>query len=43
MFDKVDSEAFNASTARVYGEFEKWTPGVYDTIMAELKKIRAKK
>jgi len=43
VFDEVDSDAFNKSTAKVYGEFEKWTPGVYDTIMKELNKIRAKK
>lgn len=42
-FNKVDSEAFNAATAGVFGEFEKWTPGIYDTIMAELEKIRKEK
>ena len=40
-FNAVDSEAFNKATAKVYTQFEKWTPGIYDTIMAELEKIRA--
>jgi tripartite ATP-independent transporter DctP family solute receptor len=42
-FNDVDFDAFNEATAGVFTEFTKWTPGIHDTIMAELKKIREKK
>ena len=37
-FVEVDTPAFQKSTASVYGAFPKWTPGLHDAVMAELKK-----
>lgn len=42
-FHEVDNEAFNKAVAPVYSKFPKWTPGIFDQIMAELKKIRENK
>ncbi|MGB6127222.1 MAG: C4-dicarboxylate TRAP transporter substrate-binding protein [Psychrilyobacter sp.] len=42
VFNEVDSEAFNDSTANVFNQFPTWTPGVHKTLMNELKKIREK-
>ncbi|MBS9775788.1 MAG: C4-dicarboxylate TRAP transporter substrate-binding protein [Fusobacterium sp.] len=39
-FTEVDADAFNKAVAPVYSMFPKWTPGVYDKIMENLKKIR---
>lgn len=39
-FHEVDMDAFNKAVAPVYDKFPKWTPGIYDKIMAELKEIR---
>lgn len=39
-FTEVDADAFNKAVAPVYTMFPKWTPGVYDKIMENLKKIR---
>lgn len=40
IFHEVDAEAFNKAAAPVYGMFPKWTPGIYDEIMKNLKEIR---
>ncbi len=40
-FNEVDNAAFNKATSVVFTKFPKWTPGIYDQIMAELEKIRA--
>jgi TRAP-type C4-dicarboxylate transport system substrate-binding protein len=42
-FHEVDAEAFNKAASVVYTKFPKWTPGIYDSIMVELTKIREKK
>ncbi len=34
----VDLAAFQKSTASVYKAFPKWTPGLYETVMGELRK-----
>lgn len=39
-FHEVDMDAFNEAVAPVYDKFPKWTPGIYDKIMAQLKEIR---
>lgn len=39
-FHEVDEEAFNKAVAPVYGMFPKWTPGIHDEIMKNLKAIR---
>lgn len=39
-FHDVDADAFNKAAAPVYGMFDKWTPGIYDEIMKNLKQIR---
>lgn len=39
-FNEVDAEAFNKAVAHVFDKFPKWTPGIYDQIMTELKKIK---
>lgn len=39
-FHEVDADAFNKAAAPVYGMFPKWTPGIYDEIMKNLKEIR---
>lgn len=39
-FTEVDADAFNEAVAPVYTMFPKWTPGVYEKIMENLKKIR---
>ncbi|MDO5725653.1 MAG: C4-dicarboxylate TRAP transporter substrate-binding protein [Tissierellia bacterium] len=40
-FHEVDQEAFMEATAPVFTKFDKWTPGIYDEIMKELKEIKA--
>lgn len=42
-FNEVNSEAFNVAIVDVFSKFPKWTPGIYDEITKELKKIRANK
>jgi len=39
-FNQVDSQAFLAAAAPVYGRFPQWTPGIYDRILSELTKIK---
>lgn len=39
-FHKVDAEAFQKAAAPVFTKFDKWTPGIYDEIMKELKTIK---
>lgn len=39
-FYEVDAEAFMKATAPVFERFDKWTPGIYDEIMKELKSIK---
>lgn len=39
-FTEIDSDAFNKVVAPVYTKFPKWSPGIYDKIMDELKQIR---
>jgi TRAP-type C4-dicarboxylate transport system substrate-binding protein len=39
-FNEIDADAFNKAVAPVYTKFPKWTPGIYDQIMDEMKKIR---
>ena len=34
----VDTAAFQKSTASVYKEFPKWTPGLHDVVLGELRK-----
>lgn len=41
-FHEVNAPAFAEAASVVYTKFPKWTPGIYDKIQAELKKIRAK-
>lgn len=41
-FHEVDGEAFLKAAAPVYTKFDKWTPGIYDEILKELEKIKAK-
>ena len=40
-FYEVNAPAFAEVASVVYTKFPKWTPGIYDQIQAELKKIRA--
>ena len=40
IFHPVDYQAFADATADIYNTFPGWTPGVYDTLVAELDKIR---
>ncbi len=42
-FNEVDTEAFNTAIVDVFSKFPKWTPGIYDEITKELKKIREAK
>ncbi len=39
-FNEVDIVAFNKETSKVFARFPKWTPGIYEEIQEELKKIR---
>lgn len=39
-FNEVDAEAFQKAAAPVFDKFDKWTPGIYDEILAELAKIK---
>ncbi len=39
-FHEVDTEAFVEAAAPVFDKFDKWTPGIYDEIMKELKTIK---
>lgn len=39
-FNEVDAEAFNKAASGVFDKFPKWTPGIYNEIMADLKQIR---
>lgn len=41
-FHEVDADAFLKAAAPVYTKFDKWTPGIYDEILKELAKIKAK-
>ncbi|MBC2855209.1 TRAP transporter substrate-binding protein DctP [Cetobacterium sp. 2A] len=41
-FNEVDSVAFNKAIEKIYSQFPKWTPGIYDQIIVELNKIRNK-
>ncbi|HZK54883.1 MAG TPA: C4-dicarboxylate TRAP transporter substrate-binding protein [Desulfosporosinus sp.] len=41
-FNEVDVEAFRKATAVVFTKNDKFTPGIYDKINAELKTIRGK-
>lgn len=40
-FHEVDSDAFMEATAPVFTKFDKWTPGIYEKILEELKVIKA--
>jgi TRAP-type transport system periplasmic protein len=39
-FHEVDADAFMEATAPVFTKFEKWTPGIYEEILEELKTIK---
>lgn len=39
-FHEVDAEAFMEAAAPVFDKFDKWTPGIYDEIVKELKVIK---
>ena len=39
-FNEVDAPAFSKAAAVVFTQFPKWTPGIYDKIQEELKKVR---
>lgn len=39
-FHEVDTDAFMEATAPVFTKFEKWTPGIYEEILEELKEIK---
>ncbi len=41
-FNEVDADAFSEAAAVVFTKFDKWTPGIYEEIQKELKKIREK-
>ncbi len=41
-FNEVDADAFMDAAGVVFTKFDKWTPGIYDKIKDELKKIRNK-
>ena len=36
-FVEVDNAAFQRATAPVYKAFPKWTPGLHETVMSQLK------
>ena len=40
-FHEVDNDLFIEATAPVFEKFDKWTPGIYEEIMAELEIIKA--
>lgn len=42
-FNEVDKQAFKNATSRIYKEIPGLTPNVYDSLVAELTKIRAAK
>lgn len=41
-FHDVDADAFLKAAAPVYTKFDKWTPGIYEELVKELEKIKAK-
>ncbi|MGL4677601.1 MAG: C4-dicarboxylate TRAP transporter substrate-binding protein [Brevinema sp.] len=40
VFNEVNMESFQKVIANVYTQFPRWTPGIYQAIQEELKKIR---